>query len=618
MQKAESGATEWFDCIELGVGVSIAAKAIIHSAKITYEKILNADSKEGVHQIDYRNAFNLVKRSHSLQAACNFIQGIAAFKSFCYSQNVPLLYKNASLQKESDVHRGDSLGPLLFSLTLWSVLEIIRDAVPNLKQHTLYFDDGFVAGSEDQIRTTPDILANEVPKRGLYLRKDKCEIWSIVDLPSADREVTRNTGNCLEVLGATVGSTECVSSCLQKLVQKVVLLLENSNYLDDPLCALAILRFCLGTPKIFYSRRINTLTKDVIDVLKVFEFSQRDALGQILGTVTYDNAWKQSTLPINNSGLEVRQSQEQHRAAYVGSVLASDDVVQKITNQRASESGELFTSLEPFNLTSYTQKKSQEIVDTGNFSELLINQSPNSEKARLQSLCLLQSGAWLVASPVPALCLHLSPSEFHISVKYKLGIAVYEDERKCPYCRSWYLDIFGDHVLICHGRGDAISRHEMIRDSIESACSAAILSPVNAKRNHIAVNISRPGDKFLPSLKSGRPAVIDVTVTSPLHPNIINHAAEKSGYAIVAAEERKYAQHEKNCSERGILFVPLAVESLGGLSVTLKKALKRIALLAVSRNYQSQGHAIAFDRLAQSVFVVIVRGSATTLLARVP
>ena len=115
----------------------------------------------------------------------------------------------------------------------------------------------------------------------------------------------------------------------------------------------------------------------------------------------------------------------------------------------------------------------------------------------------------------------------------------------------------------------------------------------------------------------GNPA-LDVTVTSPLQPNIINHAAEKSGYAIEAAEERKYAEHEKNCSEQGFLFVPLAVESLGGLSVTLKKALKRIALLADSRNYQSQGHAIAFDRLAQSVSVVIVRGSATMLLARVP
>ena len=101
-------------------------------------------------------------------------------------------------------------------------------------------------------------------------------------------------------------------------------------------------------------------------------------------------------------------------------------------------------------------------------------------------------------------------------------------------------------------------------------------------------------------------------------PNIINHAVEKSGYAIEAAEERKFAQHENSCSEQGILFVPLAVESFGGLSATLKKTLKRKVLLADSRTYQSQGHTIAVERLAQSVSVVIVRGSAILLFARVP
>ena len=83
----------------------------------------------------------------------------------------------------------------------------------------------------------------------------------------------------------------------------------------------------------------------------------------------------------------MRQSQEQNRAAYVCSVLAFDDLFQKNTNQRASDIGvsrELYESLEPFNLTSYTQKKTQEAVDTEKFSELLRNQSPNREKAKLQ------------------------------------------------------------------------------------------------------------------------------------------------------------------------------------------------------------------------------------------
>ena len=45
VKEAKSEAIELFDSIQLGVGVSGGAEVIIHSAKITYEKILNADSK---------------------------------------------------------------------------------------------------------------------------------------------------------------------------------------------------------------------------------------------------------------------------------------------------------------------------------------------------------------------------------------------------------------------------------------------------------------------------------------------------------------------------------------------------------------------------------------------
>ena len=122
----------------------------------------------------------------------------------------------------------------------------------------------------------------------------------------------------------------------------------------------------------------------------------------------------------------------------------------------------------------------------------------------------------------------------------------------------------------------------------------------------------------MPSWKSGQSAALDIAATSSLQPNIIFHAAEKSGYAIEAAEDRKYAQYENNCAQQGILFVPLAIEVLGGLSRTLKKALLRMSLLADSRNYQSVGQSIAFDRAVQSLSVVIIRGSANMLLSRAP
>ena len=205
-----------------------------------------------------------------------------------------------------------------------------------------------------------------------------------------------------------------------------------------------------------------------------------------------------------------------------------------------------------------------------------------------------------------------------VSVKYRPGIAVYDQESKCLFCKSGILDTFGDHAVACHGRGDVIARHNRIRDRIASACSAANLSPVTEKRNLIVENNSRPGDVYLLSWKSGQSAALDITVTSSLQPNIITYAAEKSGYAIEAAEDRKYAQYENSCAQQGILFVPLAIEVLGCLSRTLKKALLRMSLLADSRNYQSVGQSIAFDRAVQSLSVVIIRRSANEPMSRAP
>ena len=263
-------------------------------------------------------------------------------------------------------------------------------------------------------------------------------------------------------------------------------------------------------------------------------------------------------------------------------------------------------------------KKIQQALDKEKLAVLLRNQTSTREKARLQSLCLPHSDAWLAMPPIPAICLHLSAKELQVSFKYRLGVAVYDEERKYPYCKSGTLDTFGDHAVNCHGMEEAISRHDRIRDRIASACSAANLYPVIEKCNLIAENNSRPGDIYLLSRKSGESAALDLTVTSSLQLNIISHAAEMSGYAIEADEDRKYAQYENSCAQQRILFVHLAIEAFGGLSRTLKKALLRLSLLSDSKNYQSVGQSIAFNRAVESLSVVIKRGSAKMLLSRAP
>ena len=174
----------------------------------------------------------------------------------------------------------------------------------------------------------------------------------------------------------------------------------------------------------------------------------------------------------------------------------------------------------------------------------------------------------------------------------------------------------GDHAASCHGRGDMISRHDRIRDKIISACSGALLSPISEQKSLLPDNNSRSGDIFLPVWNAGQPAALDVTVTSPLQSSLIINASEKSGFALSAAEDRKYEQYAQNCSDVGIQFIPLAFATFGGFAETVLKTLKRIATLADNRSLQSAGLSVAFSRSPQSVSVTTIRLPAIMLLAR--
>ena len=64
-----------------------------------------------------------------------------------------------------------------------------------------------------------------------------------------------------------------------------------------------------------------------------------------------------------------------------------------------------------------TQQKIQEQFDNTAQSNLFEGQTSTRGKARLLSLSLSQSGAWLTAAPIPARCLHLQTNEFRAVLK---------------------------------------------------------------------------------------------------------------------------------------------------------------------------------------------------------
>ena len=209
-----------------------------------------------------------------------------------------------------------------------------------------------------------------------------------------------------------------------------------------------------------YSLRCNTPSDETSVILQGFDYLQRTTFENVLGTVISDIAWKQACLPISKTSVGIRQEVlDQLKAAFVGSVSQADGLIKQLTGEKFTDNQIFKETLELKNLeiSQYTQHKNQEALDDAAFSDLLGNQISNREKARLRLLTLPQSGAWLSASPIPSLGLHLQPNDLRVALKYRIVVPLYIEEQKCPYCQNGRLNKLGDHALGFHGLGENIA-----------------------------------------------------------------------------------------------------------------------------------------------------------------
>ena len=72
---------------------------------------------------------------------------------------------------------------------------------------------------------------------------------------------------------------------------------------------------------------------------------------------------------------------------------------------------------------------------------------------------------------------------------------------------------------------------------------------------------------------------IDVTVASPFCPSHVDEAAAQAGAAMEKACKRKVRETAEACQREGIVFLPFALETLGGLH---KGAITQVKLIATA------------------------------------
>jgi hypothetical protein len=199
---------------QLGYGVKGGAESAVHAARWYLQ---NLRPGHGVLKLDFRNAFNSIRRDIMLHSVIEHAPLIYPLVFSCYSSPTSLFWEGRVIMSAEGVQQGDPLGPLLFCLTLHNPsLHLCSELC------ILYLDDFTLGGEVDTLLQDLDIVMS-LSDLGLCLNTRKSEIicsdMSVYDhlLPSLpDCLCIDSSDACL--LGSPLGNVDCISAALRSKI----------------------------------------------------------------------------------------------------------------------------------------------------------------------------------------------------------------------------------------------------------------------------------------------------------------------------------------------------------------------------------------------------------------
>eukprot|EP00731_Ephydatia_muelleri_P003315 Em0001g3315a len=426
-----------------------------------------------------------------------------------------------------------------------------------------------------------------------------------------------------EILGCPIGDyIYCANFIASKRLQARKLLLQLKDVAaTDPQVALTLLRLCGSFCRLSYLAR-STPTDLVLEAFKLFDDDIHHCFMDCIGFATSDEAWCQAQLGLNSGGLGLRSLSLHSSSAYIASVCSSGVV--------DSEDIHLTNAIDHFNShvspieklsvnsiisSPVSQKLLSSKVNDLCFQDLFDRSSP-ANKARLLSVSAPHATSWLSVIPSTSQGLHLDPIEFRVAVKWWLGLDTSQGSQ-CAFCPAHSLDPLGHHALTCKCGGDAVLRHNALRDTLvhflhRAHASVQVEVGAGLFPDH---SQSRPADILLQNWNLGRPVALDISVVSPLNPSTLAEAGATFGAVLEATESRKHQANDEKCSALGWVSTPLAVDSYGAWGKEATLFLAQVAArLSIHKSLpKSQA---SFD-LFSNLSICLIRANARAILRRV-
>jgi len=603
---------------QLGFGVPRATEAAAHAARAYVSSMRPG---QGLLKLDFKNAFNTVRRDNMFQAVHDEMPELYPFVHMCYASASLLNFGEHLLSSDEGAQQGDPLGPLLFCS---SSLKLIRMMTSEF--NAWYLDDGSLGGDVTSLLSDLETVRRVGPSVGLLLNEDKCEIvTSDNGVVSSLRTVLPNIRHvpCGEavLLGAPIGDQSAVDTVLNSKLTAFQLLASRLMKLNAQ-DALFLLRNCFTLPKLLYTLRCTPCYKS--DVLTEYDTVVRHTLKTVLNVDLTAAVWNQATLPVSSGGLGVRLATDLALPAFLSSINGASDLIMQLLPSRLHVTAGISDPICVEASLEWQTRCSSAIPDAGRaaiqkaWDKPLVSRKLEGVmsaaqtqvgRARLIAAAAPHSGDFLHAVPCSAVGTRLDDTSLRIAISLRLGATMCAPHT-CICGEE--VDSSGTHGLACRKSAGRHMRHNAVNDLIKRALTSAgipaMLEPKSLSRD----DGKRPDGLTVLPWANGRCMVWDFTCPDTLAASHLNHAVVGPGSVANDAESHKSAKYQSLSPM--YCFTPVAVETLGALGDEASHFFRDIG----QRIATVTGEPRSYQFLMQRLSVSVQRGNASCVVGTVP
>jgi hypothetical protein len=602
--------------LQLAVGISGGSQIVGHALRAG----MAADPGCVTVQVDWRNAFNTVRRDRMLAAVAERCPALLPMVAWAYGRHSRLLVQrsDAVVSSQSGVRQGDPLGPLLFALTLQGPLEQVAEM--GLARPVAFADDTFLQGAPAPTMRAFHALTALAAPLGLSAQPDKCAVYSEDAAAAASVATTlgmHHAPDGLLAAGTPVGAAAFAAARAATCADHACALMDQMQAL--PLADQDRWLLLHGSlqRRVAHLPRGNQWEQVGLAVQRA-ERKAVDCALAIIGHTTADGPLtEQATLPLRHGGLGLsRTSPALGSAAYLAASAAahiamrsgpeafrpfsgpSGEVLRPQWEALHDVAGALWKpelkDVHPDRLGHiaeaqgvFSRHESQARFDALLASYDATSVHGRSARARLLSCSCRPASAWLDTLPLSR-ALELKSGEVRTGLRHRLGLSMLPPNAPAVQCTcgATLRPSDADHGMRCPSlAAQTTMRHDILkgilRRVVHRAGIASTLEPPLRRLPGLAAGagIAADGSPLRPEARGdillALPRGITVSDLSVIHPLSINtlpRAATTAGAAASHRDQQKrtaYARVEPN----GYGFVPFSVETYGRIGQPAMKLL---------------------------------------------